>query len=441
MPNPRPIVEVAPHLGPLTGEPNAARALSSMAMGLVGSEILKIAAEIRARQAEGHPIVNLTVGDFSPTEFRIPEQLEAGIRTALADGHTNYPPSDGLPELRKAVVAFIARVQGLAYPLESVLICGGARPLLYGAYRAVLDPGETVLYPVPSWNNNHYVHLSAANAIVVQTKASNAFLPRPEDLVPHLGAARLLVLNSPLNPTGTAFSADALAAVAAAVVDENRRREAAGARTLMVLYDQIYSCLTAPGAEHVDPVRLVPEIAPYTILIDGISKAFAATGLRVGWSCAAPAVTARMRDLLGHVGAWAPRPEQRATAEFLADVDAVDRYLAEIRAGVGARLDALYRGLMALKAEGLPVDAIAPAGAIYLSARLALHGRPGLATNEDVRRWVLREAGIGVVPFQAFAYPDDDGWFRLSVGAVSVAQCEQGIARLGAALRGLSSGA
>jgi aspartate aminotransferase len=293
-----------------------------------------------------------------------------------------------------------------------------------------------VLYPVPSWNNNHYCHMAGAKEIVVPSSPENAFQPTPAELVPHLPKVRLLVLNSPLNPTGTAFSAESLKTIAQAVVDENARRKAAGERSLYLVYDQVYSCLTAGPGEHVDPVRLVPEVAPYTILIDGISKAFAATGLRVGWSLAAPAVTARMRDLLGHVGAWAPRPEQRATALFLADPAGVDAFLARIRGGVAARLQALYQGISALAAEGLPVEAIPPAGAIYLSARIALHGRiPGVNSNEDVRRWVLREAGMAIVPFQAFAYPKDDGWFRLSVGAVSVAQCEEAVARLGAALR------
>ncbi|MEZ4241233.1 MAG: aminotransferase class I/II-fold pyridoxal phosphate-dependent enzyme [Myxococcota bacterium] len=429
-------VDVAQYL-PADGEALARRSLSAMALGIVGSEILKIAADVRKMVAEGRSVVNLTVGDFAPAEFRIPPGLEKGIRDALASGQTNYPPSDGVLELRKAVVDFVERQQGLRFPVESVLISGGARPLLYSAYRSILDPGETVVYPVPSWNNNHYCHVSSANGIAVKCSPERAFLPTPDDLLPYLPEARLLVLNSPLNPTGTAFGERALEEVARAVVDENRRREAAGARSLMVIYDQVYSCLTSDNAPHQDPVRLVPEMAPYVVLIDGISKAFAATGLRVGWCLGAPPVIARMRDLVGHMGAWAPRPEQLATAELLRDRPAVDAYLAEIRGGVSARLNALYEGLMALKAEGLPVDAIAPAGAIYLSAKLALHGRDGLRTNDDVRRWVLREAGTAVVPFQAFAYPEDDGWFRMSVGAVSVDACTQAMVRLGEALRRL----
>jgi aspartate aminotransferase len=181
----------------------------------------------------------------------------------------------------------------------------------------------------------------------------------------------------------------------------------------------------------------VPESAPYVILIDGLSKAFAATGLRVGWSAATPAVTARMRDILGHVGAWAPRPEQKASAVMLDDVAATDEWLRHMREGVQSRLDALYDGISALEREGLPIRAIEPAGAIYLSVRFALAGRAGLVTNDDVRRWVLREAGTAVVPFNAFAYPHEDGWMRLSIGAVSVQQCRDAVQRVGAALRSL----
>jgi aspartate aminotransferase len=144
-----------------------------------------------------------------------------------------------------------------------------------------------------------------------------------------------------------------------------------------------------------------------------------------------------MRDILGHVGAWAPRPEQKASAVMLDDVAATDEWLRHMREGVQSRLDALYDGISALEREGLPIRAIEPAGAIYLSVRFALAGRAGLVTNDDVRRWVLREAGTAVVPFNAFAYPHEDGWMRLSIGAVSVQQCRDAVQRVGAALRSL----
>src|SRR4051794_36653718 len=177
--------------------------LSTLARGVVGSEILKIAAQIRALKAKGAEICNLTVGDFDPTQFPVPGALLEGVRSALAAGHTNYPPSDGVLGLREAVARFYARGLGLQYPVESVLVTGGARPLLYGSYRTVLDPGDVVVYPVPSWNNNHYAYLCGARAIELPVHADANFFPTPEQLRPHLGVGRLLLINSPLNPTGT----------------------------------------------------------------------------------------------------------------------------------------------------------------------------------------------------------------------------------------------
>src|SRR4051812_37933587 len=141
--------------------------VSAMADGLVGSEILRIAADVRAMVAQGASVCNLTVGDFAPSEFRPPELLVEEIVRALRAGESNYPPSDGVLALRQAVAAFYQHWLGLTYPLDSILVTSGSRPGLYATYRALVDPGETVVYPVPSWNNNHYVHLVGARGLPV----------------------------------------------------------------------------------------------------------------------------------------------------------------------------------------------------------------------------------------------------------------------------------
>src|SRR5579884_1740566 len=178
------------------GEPGAIDAsLSELARGVVGSEILRIAAQIRALKAKGAEICNLTVGDFDPAQFPAPAALLDGMRAALAAGQTNYPPSDGVIQLREAVARYYQRRLGLEYPVESVLITGGARPLLYGTYRTVLDPGDRVVYPVPSWNNNHYAYLCGARAEEIPVRAQSNFFPTVDDLRPHLRQARLVLLN------------------------------------------------------------------------------------------------------------------------------------------------------------------------------------------------------------------------------------------------------
>jgi aspartate aminotransferase len=422
--------------------PNPRGRASANAASLVGSEILKVAAEMRTLRAGGRTICDLTVGDFDPRQFPIPERLRAAVARALERGETNYPPATGMPELRQAVQRFYARDLGLQFPYESVLVTGGARPAIYGLFRTVCDPGDRVVFPVPSWNNNHYVHLVQGCGVPVECTPGERFLPTAAALGERLAGARLLCLNSPLNPTGTAFTAAALAEICTAVVRENAARERRGERPLYLMYDQIYWQLCFGETSHVTPQALVPEVARYTVLVDGISKCFAATGLRVGWAVGPADIISRMSAVLGHVGAWAPRAEQLATVEMLDDPAAMSAYRAIFLRSLAARLDRLHAGFQAMKAAGLPADSIPPMGAIYLTARLHPFGRrtpagAEIVTNEDVRRYVLEASRIGVVPFQAFGFPHDDGWFRLSAGAASEADIEAALPRLAEALRQL----
>ena len=417
------------------GEPRAVeRSLTARARGLIGSEILKIASEIRALVRSGSTVCNLTVGDFDARHFPIPDPLLEGIPRALRAGETNYPPSDGVRELREAVCEFVADRWGVSYPVESVLIASGARPILYAAYACVVSRGDKVVYPVPSWNNNHYCWMTAAEGVPVPTRAEDGFMPTLEQLEPHLADARMVCLNSPLNPAGTVIGEEPLRRILNVIVEENRRREREDRPGLFLLHDQVYSTLVFDSARHFLPASLVPESAPWVITLDGISKGFAATGLRVGWVLAAPTVVSCMRNLLGHVGAWAPRPEQVAVAAFLRDTAAVAAFEKEMNRRVSRRLELLYDGIAGMKRDGYPVDCISPQGAIYLSLRLDLVGRSvggvGLDGNEAIRKLLLDRAGVAVVPFQAFGLTDDTGWFRLSVGAVSEADIEGVFPRL-----------
>lgn len=423
--------------------PNAGSRFSRMATGLKGSEILRIAGEIRALVASGRAVCDLTVGDFSPRHFPIPALLADGVREALARGETNYPPSNGIPALREAVRRYYLRSLGLDYPLESVLVAGGARPLIYGLYRTVCDGGDRVVYPVPSWNNNHYVFQVGAEGVPIVCGAASRFMPTPTQLQPHLRGARLLCLNSPLNPCGTVMDPGVLHAICEQVLEENAAREARRERPLYVMWDHIYWMLCFGETRHVTPVGLFPEMARYTLMIDGISKAFAATGLRVGFGLGPADVIARMSSLLGHIGAWAPRAEQVATARLLDDDAEITAYHATFKAAIETRLGLLHRGFQALKANGLPVDSVEPMGAIYLSARIHPFGKrtpqgSQLDSNEAIRRFVLESTGVAIVPFGAFGSTVDDGWFRLSVGAVAVSDIEAALPRLKDALTALS---
>ncbi len=406
---------------------DAARAgetLSETMRGLRGSQILLIAGQIREAKAAGRKIADLTVGDFDARHFPIPAALRDQIVGAVRDGQTNYPPSNGIPQLRQAIASYAARTWGVAYPLDGILVSSGARPTIYATYVSVVEPGDEVVYPVPSWNNNHYVYLVKAKGVPVATTPEHHFMPTMDDLRPHLATARLICLNTPSNPTGTVMDPGMVVEVANAVVAENRRRERDGERPLYLLLDAVYASLTYGDATFVHPVREVPEAAPWILTVDGVSKAYAGTGLRVGWILGPPVIVNKINAFLGHVGAWAPRPEQCGTAAFLDAPDEVAAFGVEMRKRALDRLEALHAGFEAMRADGLPVRCIEPQGAIYLSLQLDWIGRSldgeTIRDNESIRRILLEQADMGVVPFQAFGLGGDTGWFRISVGAVSM---------------------
>ena len=420
---------------------HAPAVVSEMADRLIGSEIIKLAAQVNQRIASGEKIFNFTIGDFNPSVFPIPAVLEDGIVQAYRDKQTNYPAANGIEPLRKSVVHFLNRGLGWNYDAEEVLISGGGRPLIYAAYLTLLDPGDTVIYPVPSWNNNHYTHLSRARAIELPTTAEEHFMPTAEQIRPHIREATLLALCSPLNPSGTTFSKQALIDICDMVVAENQRR-GSSQKPLYMLYDQLYWTLTYGETEHYDPVSVCPAMRDYVIYIYGLSKAFAATGVRVGWSVGPANIMAKMRSILSHVGAWSPKPEQVAAAQFLKNDAAVDAYLDDFRTALHDRLAGFYKHFQYLNASGFPVECIAPQAAIYLTVKIDLRGarkQDGtvIQSVEDITAFLLNEASLALVPFYAFGTARDIPWYRLSVGTCTMEDVDASMEKLSAALKTL----
>lgn len=416
--------------------------VSKMAENLIGSEIIKLGGEIRDRVARGEHIYNFTIGDFNPSIFPIPAELKSEIIRAYEEGLTNYPVANGNPELRVNVAKLIKNFQNLDYSPEEVLIAGGARPIIYAIYQTIVDPQDKVLFPVPSWNNNHYVHLTHGEQVFVETTPENNFMPTADELRPHIKGATLLALCSPLNPTGTVFQKEQLMEICQMVWEENQSR-GADEKPLYLMYDQIYSLLTFGETQHFDPVSLMPELRPYTIFVDGISKCLAATGVRVGWAFGPDKIIDKMKSILGHVGAWAPRPEQVATGRYLAIPGALENYMKWIRTEVDARLTGFYNGISQLKSEGFPVNVIPPQAAIYLTVQIDLQGykRPDgsvIQSTEETTAYVLGEAKLALVPFYAFGSERTSTWYRLSVGTASMNDVTESIASLKSALQKLS---
>jgi aspartate aminotransferase len=427
----------------LTSTNSAAKPrVSQMAENLIGSEIIRIAAEINELMKQGQKVYNLTIGDFDSNIFPIPDFLKEEIKAALDNNQTNYPVANGMLELRAAVGHFLQRVQGVTFDNEEILISAGARPLIYSLYMAVVDPGDAVIFPTPSWNNNHYCHLSGARPIMIETRAENNFMPTADEIRPHIQEATLLALCSPLNPTGTTFTKEGLEAICDLVVEENARR-GPNQKPLYLMYDQIYWALTYGETKHYDPISLRPELRDYTIFIDGLSKTFAATGVRVGWAFGSKYIIDKMKSILTHVGAWAPKAEQIATAKFLKNDSEVDTYLESFKDELNYRLVEFYKGFSDLKAEGFKVDAIAPQAAIYLTVKFDLHGMKKadgkvLETTKDITSYLLNEAKLAIVPFYAFGSSDNSPWYRLSVGVSKKEEIPAVIENLRSALAKLS---
>ena len=151
--------------------------VSKLAEHIIGSEIIKLAAEVNEKSKKGEKVYNLTIGDFNPKVFPIPSELKKAIINAYDEDHTNYPAADGMLELRTAVSKLLKERGDLDYKTDEIVIAGGARPVIYAIFRALVDAGDTVVFPVPSWNNNHYTYLNGAKPVLIETSPENKFMP------------------------------------------------------------------------------------------------------------------------------------------------------------------------------------------------------------------------------------------------------------------------
>lgn len=412
--------------------------VSTLAQSLHGSEIIKIAGEINELKKQGQNIANLTIGDFDSNIYPIPAELKQGIIDAYNDNQTNYPPADGMLSLRESVSGFLKDRFELDYAPSQILISGGSRPLIYSTFLAVVNPGDRVVFPAPSWNNNHYCDLLRAEPVIIPTRPEHNFMPTADEIRPHLKGAALLALCSPLNPTGTMFTKKDLEEICDLVIAENKTR-AASEKPLYLMYDQIYSQLTFGQHIHYNPVTLRPELKDVTIFVDGGSKCFAATGVRVGWGFGPAHVVNHMKAIIGHMGAWAPKAEQVAMAKFLKQEKPLNNYLNKLKSDIQASLTTLYKGFQQLKAEGFKVDAIEPMGAIYLTVKVDYAGKTTpdgnvLKSSADINFYLINEAKVALVPFSAFGTGHDVNWFRVSVGASTLVEIEELTGRIREAL-------
>jgi aspartate aminotransferase len=377
------------------------------------SATLAAAARARQMKAEG-----LTVFDFSVGEpdFPTPAHIRAAAVEAMAKGHTRYTPANGIAELRGAVARSYQKAYSIRYGAEQVLISSGAKHSLHNALAALVGPGDEVIIPTPYWvSYSDLVLMTGASFVLVPTRLEDDFKMSPAQLRAALTPrSKVLMLNSPSNPTGTVYTRLELAALADVVLEAG----------LAVISDEIYERLVFGAAQATCFATLRPELPERTITISGASKTYAMTGWRVGWALGPGHVIRAMGNVQSQQTGCPCSISQYAS---VAALEGEQECVEQMRREFEARRDLVCRRLSALPGVRCPL----PGGAFYAFFDVSAHfgrtlaGRP-VADSAGFCQAALEEAHVNLVPGSAFGA---EGYVRLSY-ATSREQLQGGLDRL-----------
>jgi aspartate aminotransferase len=375
------------------------------------SATVSITARAQRLREQGRDVIILSVGE---PDFPTPEHIKAAAADALARNDTKYTPVDGSRLLKEAIVAKLERDNGLRYAPEQVLVSTGAKQSCYNACLALLDPGDEAIVVAPYWvSYPDMVRLAEAEPVIVTTTAEHGFKATAEQLASALTPkTRLVILNSPCNPTGAVYSAAELRALGDALRDHPRA---------VVLSDEIYEHIQWTGSELASFADVCPELYDRTLTVNGMSKGYAMSGWRIGYAAGPLPLIKAMTGLQSQSTTNACTISQAAAREALvADQSCVHTMCAEFK----RRHDAFFAGV-----RGLPGFECVPAdGTFYLfpNAEAAMRAK-GAATDIELCERLIDEAGVALVPGTAFGAP---GHLRLSFAA-SMSMLESALARLG----------
>lgn len=380
------------------------------------SATLAVSARAKELAATGADIVDLSAGepDFETPAFA----AEAGIE-AIRQGHTRYTAAAGMPELRRAIAAELARASGIDTDPAGVVVTAGAKQALFNAMFVLFGPGDRVLVPAPYWTSYPaLVHLARAEPVIVAGDESAGFkLTRDVLDASDAGDCAGIILNSPVNPTGAVYDEGELRAVA----------EWALERDMWLIGDQIYARLYHAGTRAPGLLDLGPDIAARSIVIDGASKLFAMTGWRIGFSYSTPEIAAAMAGIQSHMTSNAATPSQYAALAAYASDPSHRQEIRSMQHSFRERRELVIR----LFREWLPsVEYVHPDGAFYLFFRTDSFYDDDAPDSVALCAWLLEDAGVALVPGAAFG---DDSYVRMSY-ATSEALIEEGVRRIADAL-------
>ncbi|MBI2756629.1 MAG: pyridoxal phosphate-dependent aminotransferase [Chloroflexi bacterium] len=406
-----------------TARPSAATsafAASTRALGIAPSASMALEAKAKAMKAAGQAVISFGVGE---PDFPTPEPIKAAAQRAMEADVTHYTTVGGEPALRKAIAERTAEISGVGFTETQVIATTGAKEALYLAFQATCDAGDEVIIPAPYWvSYAEQARLAGATPVVVQTDPADWKLT-PELLRQHLTPrTKLLVLCTPSNPTGIVYSDAELRALADVLQDTR----------VGVMVDEIYARIS-----HV-PVgrwlRAAPETEDRTIIIDGVSKAYAMTGWRLGWMVGPEAIVKAAAAVQSHLTSHPSSITQRAALYALQNDPAVEQAIEDMVRTFKQRREVIVEGLSRIDGLVCPV----PDGAFYVYPDVrGLYGRalgPNgrvVASSDALAAYLLEEALVSIVPGEAFGTP---GFLRLSY-ALALDDLREGVARIQAALR------
>jgi aspartate aminotransferase len=387
------------------------------------SVTMVVTAKAARLRAEGVDIISLSAGE---PDFDTPEHIKLAAKQALDRGVTKYTAVEGMPELRRAVAAWFTKAHGLPATPQEVMVSAGAKQVIFNAFHTLLNPCDEVVLPAPCWvSYAEIAKLAGATPVPVLASAATSFMPDVAAIARAITpATRMIVLCSPSNPTGAVYDEPTLRAIADLVVRHD----------LWLVTDDIYRTLCYAGARFVQPATLGPEVRQRTVVVDGVSKAYAMTGWRIGFALAAPEIIAGMATIQGQSTTNAAAVSQAAA---LAAVTGPDDDLERMRLEFDRRRLLMLEGLRRMPG----VTCVEPKGAFYafpdISAFLGRHTPAGrtIETDLDLAEYLLDEGKVAVVPGSAFFAP---GFIRLSY-ATSQANIDKALARIATALGKLST--
>ncbi len=379
--------------------------LSARAQALQPSLTLAIAARAKALKADGRDICSLSAGE---PDFDTPAFIRQAAAQALERGLTRYGPAAGEPALREAIAQKLTHENKVPTSADQVLVTNGGKQALYNLFQVLLEPGDELLLPAPYWlSYPEMARLAGASVRLIPSSAAEGFRLDPERLeAAIIPASKLLVLNSPGNPTGTVLSRSDLEAIA-----EVLRRHP----QVAVVCDEIYEFLLAPGHSHQSFAAIAPDLADRVFTVNGFAKGWAMTGWRIGWlagnSAALKAASALQSQSTSNVCTFA---QYGALAAMTGSRDCVQTMAAQFT----HRRQLLSDGLQAING----VQLLPPQGAFYAFPNISSSGLDSMVFCERL----LEEQGLAVVPGGAFG---DNDCIRLSCAA-SDATIQDGLARL-----------